>query len=68
MAASLFPKVADHPWKFRGVEGSYGLEEILAKDVDVLFVKTLSLGDGEGELSEKPAGNRFGKDPGSEER
>ncbi len=39
------------------MEGSYSLEEILAKDVDVLFVETLSFGDAEGELSEKLAGN-----------
>ncbi|AXI84804.1 iron ABC transporter substrate-binding protein [Streptomyces sp. ETH9427] len=57
VAASLFPKIADYPWKSRGVEGSYSLEEILAKDVDVLFVETLSFGDAEGELSEKLAGN-----------
>ncbi|CAL9280234.1 hypothetical protein SUDANB148_00295 [Streptomyces sp. SudanB148_2056] len=57
VAASLFPKIGDYPWKSRGVEGSYSLEEILAKDVDVLFVETLSFGDAEGELSEKLAGN-----------
>ncbi|MFJ9043373.1 ABC transporter substrate-binding protein [Streptomyces sp. NPDC102347] len=57
VAASLFPKIAEYPWKSRGVEGSYSLEEILAKDVDVLFVETLSFGDAEGELSEKLAGN-----------
>ncbi|MFD6036859.1 ABC transporter substrate-binding protein [Streptomyces griseoincarnatus] len=57
VAASLFPRIADYPWKSRGVEGSYSLEEILAKDVDVLFVETLSFGDAEGELSEKLAGN-----------
>ncbi|MEU3440748.1 ABC transporter substrate-binding protein [Streptomyces griseoincarnatus] len=57
VAASLFPKIADYPWKSRGVEGSYSLEEILAKDVDVLFVETLSFGDAEGTLSEKLAGN-----------
>ncbi|MFE1010304.1 ABC transporter substrate-binding protein [Streptomyces sp. NPDC058794] len=57
VAASLFPKIADYPWKSRGVEGSYSLEEILAKDVDVLFVETLSFGDAEGKLSEKLAAN-----------
>ncbi|MGA5340836.1 ABC transporter substrate-binding protein [Streptomyces griseoincarnatus] len=57
VAASLFPKIADYPWKSRGVEGSYSLEEILAKDVDVLFVETLSFGDAEGKLSGKLAGN-----------
>ncbi|MFD5372869.1 ABC transporter substrate-binding protein [Streptomyces griseoincarnatus] len=57
VAASLFPRIADYPWKSRGVEGSYSLEEILAKDVDVLFVETLSFGDAEGKLSEKLAGN-----------
>ncbi|MGX1683092.1 ABC transporter substrate-binding protein, partial [Streptomyces althioticus] len=59
VAASLFPKIADYPWKSRGVEGSYSLEEILAKDVDVLFVETLSFGDAEGKLSEKLAGNQL---------
>ncbi|MFD5493817.1 ABC transporter substrate-binding protein [Streptomyces sp. NPDC001812] len=64
VAASLFPKIADYPWESRGVEGSYSLEEILAKDVDVLFVETLSFGDAEGELSEKLAGNPlWGKIP-----
>ncbi|CAL9332480.1 hypothetical protein SUDANB60_00100 [Streptomyces sp. enrichment culture] len=57
VAASLFPGIADYPWKSRGVEGSYSLEEILAKDVDVLFVETMSFGDAEGKLSEKLAGN-----------
>ncbi|GHB56978.1 iron siderophore-binding protein [Streptomyces viridiviolaceus] len=64
VAASLFPKIADYPWKSRGVEGSYSLEEILAKDVDVLFVETLSFGDAEGKLSEKLTGNPlWGKIP-----
>ncbi|WP_345595456.1 ABC transporter substrate-binding protein [Streptomyces marokkonensis] len=64
VAASLFPKIADYPWKSRGVEGSYSLEEILANDVDVLFVETLSFGDADGELSEKLAGNPlWGKIP-----
>ncbi|MFE7813912.1 ABC transporter substrate-binding protein [Streptomyces sp. NPDC057433] len=57
VAASLFPKIADYPWKSRGVEGSYSLEEILAQGVDVLFVETMSFGDADGELSEKLAGN-----------
>ncbi|MFJ3493778.1 ABC transporter substrate-binding protein [Streptomyces sp. NPDC086091] len=57
VAASLFPKIADYPWKSRGVEGSYSLEEILAKDVDVLFVETISFGDADGKLSEKLAKN-----------
>ncbi|MFJ8148746.1 ABC transporter substrate-binding protein [Streptomyces sp. NPDC096048] len=57
VAASLFPKISDYPWKSRGVEGSYSLEEILAQDVDVLFVETLSFGDADGQLSEKLAGN-----------
>lgn len=55
--ASLFPKIADYPWKSRGVEGSYSLEEILAADVDVLFVETMSFGDTDGKLSEKLADN-----------
>ncbi|MEU4686866.1 ABC transporter substrate-binding protein [Streptomyces xinghaiensis] len=57
VAASLFPKIAEYPWKSRGVEGSYSLEEILARDVDVLFVETMSFGDSDGELSEKLAKN-----------
>lgn len=55
--ASLFPRIADYPWKSRGVEGSYSMEEILAKDVDVLFVETISFGDADGKLSEKLAEN-----------
>ncbi|MGW5135159.1 ABC transporter substrate-binding protein [Streptomyces sp. NPDC004135] len=57
VAASLFPKIADYPWKSRGVEGSYSLEEILAQGVDVLFVETMSFGDADGKLSEKLAEN-----------
>ncbi|MEU9703893.1 ABC transporter substrate-binding protein [Streptomyces sp. NPDC047981] len=44
VAAGLFPSIADYPWKSRGVEGTYSMEEILARDVDVLFVETLSFG------------------------
>ncbi|AJP05047.1 iron ABC transporter substrate-binding protein [Streptomyces cyaneogriseus subsp. noncyanogenus] len=57
VAASLFPKVAHYPWKSRGVEGGYSLEEILAQDVDVLFVETMSFGDADGKLSQKLADN-----------
>ncbi|MFE5512059.1 ABC transporter substrate-binding protein [Streptomyces sp. NPDC056529] len=57
VTASLFPAIADYPWKSRGVEGSYSLEEILARDVDVLFVETMSFGDANGKLSEKLAKN-----------
>ncbi|PJE93774.1 iron ABC transporter substrate-binding protein [Streptomyces carminius] len=57
VAAGLFPKISRYPWKSRGVEGSYSLEEILAREVDVLFVETLSFGDSDGKLSEKLAGN-----------
>ncbi|CAL9362944.1 hypothetical protein SUDANB6_00701 [Streptomyces sp. enrichment culture] len=64
VTASLFPKLADYPWKSRGVEGSYSLEEILAADVDVLFVETISFGDADGKLSEKLAENPlWGKIP-----
>jgi iron complex transport system substrate-binding protein len=64
VAASLFPKVADYPWKSRGVEGSYSLEEILAQGVDVLFVETMSFGEADGKLSEKLAENPlWGKIP-----
>ncbi|MCG3043339.1 ABC transporter substrate-binding protein [Streptomyces fenghuangensis] len=64
VAASLFPKIAEYPWKSRGVEGSYSLEEILAEGVDVLFVETMSFGDADGRLSEKLAGNPlWGKIP-----
>lgn len=57
VTASLFPKIARYPWKSRGVEGGYSLEEILAQGVDVLFVETMSFGDEDGKLSEKLAGN-----------
>ncbi|MFJ4687012.1 ABC transporter substrate-binding protein [Streptomyces sp. NPDC088789] len=57
VAAGLFPKISSYPWKGRGVEGSYSLEEILSRDVDVLFVETLSFGGSDGELSEKLAKN-----------
>ncbi|MBW1600648.1 ABC transporter substrate-binding protein [Streptomyces sp. JJ66] len=57
VAAGLFPKIADYPWESRGVEGTYSLEEILAADVDVLFVETLSFGDDSAKLSETLAGN-----------
>ncbi|MFG3409262.1 ABC transporter substrate-binding protein [Streptomyces sp. NPDC048142] len=57
VAAGLFPKISHYPWKSRGVEGSYSLEEILARDVDVLFVETLSFGAPDGKLSDKLAGN-----------
>ncbi|GGV53403.1 iron siderophore-binding protein [Streptomyces griseoflavus] len=64
VTASLFPGIADYPWKSRGVEGSYSLEEILAQDVDVLFVETMSFGDADGTLSEKLAENPlWGKIP-----
>jgi iron complex transport system substrate-binding protein len=64
VAAGLFPKLADYPWKSRGVEGSYSLEEILARDVDVLFVETISFGEPDGKLSEKLAKNPlWGKIP-----
>ncbi|MEV5427719.1 ABC transporter substrate-binding protein [Streptomyces sp. NPDC052701] len=61
VAASLFPKLADYPWKSRGVEGSYSLEEILARDVDVLFVETMSFGEADGKLSQKLAKNPLWK-------
>ncbi len=57
VAAGLFPKLAAYPWKSRGVEGSYSLEEILARDVDVLFVETIAFGESDGKLSEKLAKN-----------
>ncbi|WP_405646991.1 ABC transporter substrate-binding protein [Streptomyces uncialis] len=58
VAAGLLPKIASYPWRSRGVEGSYSMEEILARDVDVLFVETLSFGGpAEGKLSEKLAKN-----------
>ncbi|WP_432062720.1 ABC transporter substrate-binding protein [Streptomyces sp. S1] len=53
VTASLFPGIADYPWKSRGVEGAYSLEEILAEGVDVLFVETMSFGGPDGKLSEK---------------
>jgi iron complex transport system substrate-binding protein len=64
VAASLFPKLAEYPWKSRGVEGSYSLEEILAADVDVIFSETISFGEADGKLSEKLAENPlWGKIP-----
>ncbi|MFJ6443981.1 ABC transporter substrate-binding protein [Streptomyces sp. NPDC091649] len=57
VAAGLFPKLSHYPWKSRGVDGSYSLEEILARDVDVLFVETLSFGAPDGKLSDKLARN-----------
>ncbi|MEV5884523.1 ABC transporter substrate-binding protein [Streptomyces sp. NPDC052020] len=64
VTASLFPKVAHYPWKSRGVEGSYSLEEILAQGVDVLFVETMTFGDADGKLSQKLADNPlWGKIP-----
>ncbi|GAA2450055.1 ABC transporter substrate-binding protein [Streptomyces macrosporus] len=57
VAAGLFPKISHYPWKSRGVEGSYSLEEILARDVDVIFAETLSFGESDGKLSEKLADN-----------
>ncbi|MEI7031141.1 ABC transporter substrate-binding protein [Streptomyces pratensis] len=57
VAAGLFPKISHYPWKSRGVDGAYSLEEILARDVDVLFVETLSFGAPDGKLSDKLAGN-----------
>ncbi|MFF9063597.1 ABC transporter substrate-binding protein [Streptomyces sp. NPDC014882] len=57
VTAGLFPKIADYPWKSRGVEGSYSLEEILVQEVDVLFVETMSFGGADGKLSEKLAKN-----------
>jgi iron complex transport system substrate-binding protein len=64
VTASLFPRFSGYPWKSRGVEGSYSLEEILAQGVDVLFVETMSFGDADGKLSEKLAENPlWGKIP-----
>lgn len=58
VAAGLFPEISHYPWKSRGVEGSYSMEEILAADVDVLFVETLSFGGpAETKLSDKLAKN-----------
>ena len=69
VAASLFPKLTDYPWKSRGVEGSYSLEEILAADVDVIFSETISFGDTDGKLSEKLAKNPlWGKIPAVKNR
>ncbi|MCH0541558.1 ABC transporter substrate-binding protein [Streptomyces sp. MUM 203J] len=58
VAAGLFPKISHYPWKSRGVEGTYSMEEILAADVDVLFVETLSFGGpADGRLSDELAEN-----------
>ncbi|AZM49622.1 iron ABC transporter substrate-binding protein [Streptomyces sp. WAC 06738] len=57
IAAGLFPQIAEYPWRDRGVEGTYSLEEILAREVDVLFVETIAFGGAEVKLSEKMAEN-----------
>ncbi|MFF8815731.1 ABC transporter substrate-binding protein [Streptomyces pactum] len=57
VAGGLMPKLARYPWKSRGVEGSYSMEEILTREVDVIFVETLSFGDADGTLSGKLAKN-----------
>lgn len=57
VAAGMFPRISHYPWKSRGVDGTYSLEEILARDVDVLFVETLSFGASDGRLSDKLAKN-----------
>lgn len=58
VAAGLFPMISHYPWKSRGIEGTYSMEEILARDVEVLFVETLSFGGpSEGTLSDKLAKN-----------
>ncbi|WP_436789733.1 ABC transporter substrate-binding protein [Yinghuangia sp. YIM S10712] len=58
IAGSMIAEFADYPWPSRGIEGTYSLEEILTRDVDVLFVETLSFGGaGEAKLSEKLAAN-----------
>ncbi|MFI0352585.1 ABC transporter substrate-binding protein [Actinomadura sp. 9N407] len=57
VAAGMFPLFSDYPWKSRGIEGTYSLEEILAKDVDVLFVETIAFGAPGEKLSKKMAGN-----------
>jgi iron complex transport system substrate-binding protein len=57
VAAGLFPRICDYPWQNRGVEGTYSLEEILARNVDVLFVETIAFGAPGKKLSEKMADN-----------
>ncbi|MFD9947465.1 ABC transporter substrate-binding protein [Nonomuraea sp. NPDC059023] len=57
VAAGLFPGICDYPWENRGVEGTFSLEEILARDVDVLFVETIAFGAPGAKLSEKMAKN-----------
>ncbi|MFF9077029.1 ABC transporter substrate-binding protein [Streptomyces sp. NPDC014872] len=58
VTAGLFPGIAHYPWTSRGVDGTYSMEEILAADVDVLFVETLSFGGAsEARLSDKLAKN-----------
>ncbi|MEO3976658.1 ABC transporter substrate-binding protein [Streptomyces sp. CAU 1734] len=60
VTAGILPGIADYPWKSRGIEGTYSLEEILARNVEVLFVETLSFGGPakKGErLSDRLAGN-----------
>ncbi|MER6915166.1 ABC transporter substrate-binding protein [Streptomyces sp. NPDC000594] len=57
VTAGLMPKLSRYPWKSRGVQGGYSMEEILARDVEVLFVETLAFGESDGTLSEKLAKN-----------
>ncbi|MCT2593485.1 ABC transporter substrate-binding protein [Streptomyces sp. N2-109] len=57
VAAGFFPRISDYPWKSRGVGGSYSMEEILAREVEVLFVETLTFGGEKGKLSEKLSEN-----------
>ncbi|MFH8371563.1 ABC transporter substrate-binding protein [Streptomyces sp. NPDC018031] len=57
VAAGLMPKLGRYPWKSRGVEGAYSMEEILTREVDVIFVETLSFGGSDGKLSRKLAKN-----------
>ncbi|MEU8203669.1 ABC transporter substrate-binding protein [Streptosporangium sp. NPDC049046] len=57
VAAGMFPRICDYPWENRGIEGTYSLEEILAREVDVLFVETIAFGAPEEKLSEKMADN-----------
>jgi iron complex transport system substrate-binding protein len=67
VTASLFPRIADYPWKSRGVDGTYSMEEILARDVDVLFSETIAFGEVDGTLTEKLAKNPlWGKIPAVE--
>ncbi|MCK7622501.1 ABC transporter substrate-binding protein [Streptomyces sp. RS10V-4] len=57
VTAGLLPKIVRYPWRSRGVDGTYSMEEILARHVDVLFVESLAAGGPGQRLSDRLARN-----------